>query len=98
MVKALIRSAALALALGGGAHAQQFDIDMRGTDLLSQQGSSASTQVQVTRSAPSLGSGPQLDLSGGLGDTLGSSGSCSTCTYGGTNTAVDNLRNTDSLR
>lgn len=78
--------------------AQQFDVDLSPTDTMSR-GNTSSSQAKITRSAPSVGSGPQLDLSGGLGDTLGQSGSCSTCAYGSsTSTSVDTMRQSDLLK
>ncbi len=72
--------------------AQQFDIDMSGTDSLSRGGS-----VSVTRSSPNLGAGPQLDLSGGLADTIGSGGSCNNCQNNGSFSTVDKMKSQDLL-
>jgi hypothetical protein len=61
------------LSLGSAAGAQQYDVDMRQTDPLT--GGSGSSSITIQRPQSSLGAGPQLDLSGGLADTLTSGGS-----------------------
>lgn len=67
--------------------AQQYDLDMRASDSLT--GGHGRGDVTINRPGSTLWAGPQLDLSGKLGDTLsgGSGGSgdlCSqiSCDYG----------------
>lgn len=86
MVPRLILAVLLGLA-SAPAFAQQYDVDMRSRDTLT--GGSGSGSVSITRPQSSLGAGPQLDLSGGLGDILsGNSGGSDTlcsqlsCNYG----------------
>ncbi len=102
-------STAILVLLISAAHAQSYDIDMRPGDVLGSQGGS---RLVITRPSSNLGAGPQLDLSGPLGDTLsgGASGSSSLCSAiscgygidtssnGSSSRVVDEMRKRDSLR
>lgn len=78
MRRRLALTAALLL-LASPSLAQQYDLDMRSTDSLT--GGDGRGNVTINRPGSNLGAGPQLDLSGKLGDTLsgGSGGSTDLC-------------------